>query len=97
MYYYEDIFINKNIEIIVVNDGSNDNNKTRDVVANYIDKLYYFEKKNVIESKGEYKIVNSKEVKTGNWDYFNTKSQITKSESYDLSGHFFRLSFHPNS
>jgi glycosyltransferase involved in cell wall biosynthesis len=36
----------KNIEILVVNDGSNDNCKTRKVALSYGDKIRYFEKKN---------------------------------------------------
>lgn len=36
----------KNIEIIVVNDGSNDNGKTRDIALSYGDKIRYFEKEN---------------------------------------------------
>ncbi len=36
----------KNIEIIVINDGSNDSNKTRDIAVSYGDKIKYFEKYN---------------------------------------------------
>lgn len=36
----------KNIEIIVVNDGSNDGGKTEEIVTSYGDKLRYFFKKN---------------------------------------------------
>ena len=36
----------KNIEIIVVNDGSNDNGKTRKIAKEYGNKIRYFEKKN---------------------------------------------------
>ena len=36
----------KNIEIIVVNDGSNDNGKTKKVVSKYLDKIQYYEKEN---------------------------------------------------
>ncbi len=36
----------KNIEIIVVNDGSNDNGKTDKIVKKYIDKIKYFKKEN---------------------------------------------------
>lgn len=36
----------KNIEIIVVNDGSNDNGKTDKVIQKYIDKIKYIKKKN---------------------------------------------------
>ena len=35
-----------NIEIIVVNDGSNDNNKTRLIAEKYKNKIKYFEKEN---------------------------------------------------
>lgn len=35
-----------NIEIIVVNDGSSDENKTRDIAFRYKDKIRYFEKEN---------------------------------------------------
>ncbi len=35
-----------NIEIIVVNDGSNDNGATRDIALSYGDKIKYFEKEN---------------------------------------------------
>jgi len=53
-----------NIEIIVVNDGSNDNGKTREIALSYGDKIRYFEKENggvstalnlgIKEMKGEY-------------------------------------------
>ena len=36
----------KNIEIIVVNDGSNDNGKTRKIALSYGNKIRYFEKEN---------------------------------------------------
>jgi len=36
----------KNIEIIVVNDGSKDNNKTRKIATSYGDKIKYIEKEN---------------------------------------------------
>jgi glycosyltransferase involved in cell wall biosynthesis len=36
----------ENIEVIVVNDGSNDNDKTRDIALSYGDKIRYFEKEN---------------------------------------------------
>jgi glycosyltransferase involved in cell wall biosynthesis len=36
----------ENIEVIVVNDGSNDNGKTRDIALSYGDKIRYFEKEN---------------------------------------------------
>lgn len=36
----------KNIEIIVVNDGSNDHNKTRDIALSYGNKIIYYEKPN---------------------------------------------------
>ena len=36
----------KNIEIIVVNDGSNDNGKTRKIAQSYGNKIKYFEKEN---------------------------------------------------
>ena len=36
----------KNIEIIVVNDGSNDNDDTRNIALSYGDKIRYFEKEN---------------------------------------------------
>jgi len=36
----------KNIEIIVVNDGSNDNNKTRQIALSYGERIKYFEKEN---------------------------------------------------
>lgn len=36
----------KNIEIIVVNDGSNDDNATRNIALSYGDKIRYFEKEN---------------------------------------------------
>lgn len=36
----------KNIEIIVVNDGSEDNNATRNIALSYGDKIRYFEKEN---------------------------------------------------
>jgi len=36
----------KNIEIIVVNDGSNDEGKTRDIALSYGDRVRYFEKEN---------------------------------------------------
>ena len=35
-----------NIEIIVVNDGSNDGGATRDIALSYGDKIRYFEKEN---------------------------------------------------
>jgi glycosyltransferase involved in cell wall biosynthesis len=35
-----------NIEIIVINDGSSDENKTRNIALTYIDKIRYFEKEN---------------------------------------------------
>ena len=35
-----------NYEIIVVNDGSNDNGKTRKIALSYGDKIRYYEKKN---------------------------------------------------
>ena len=54
----------QNIEIIVVNDGSNDNGKTREIALSYGDKIRYFEKENggvstalnlgIKEMKGEY-------------------------------------------
>jgi glycosyltransferase involved in cell wall biosynthesis len=54
----------KNIEIIVVNDGSNDNGKTRDIALSYGEKIRYFEKENggvatalnlgIREMRGEY-------------------------------------------
>lgn len=54
----------QNIEIIVVNDGSNDSGKTRDIAHSYGDKIRYFEKENggvstalnlgIKEMKGEY-------------------------------------------
>ena len=54
----------KNIEIIVVNDGSNDGGKTRDIALSYGDKIRYFEKENggvatalnlgIREMRGEY-------------------------------------------
>ncbi len=36
----------KNIEILVINDGSDDDGKTRDIALNYGDKILYFEKNN---------------------------------------------------
>jgi len=36
----------ENIEIIVINDGSNDNSKTKNIANSYDDKIRYFEKKN---------------------------------------------------
>ena len=36
----------KNIEIIVVNDGSKDNGATRTVAESFGDKIHYFEKEN---------------------------------------------------
>jgi glycosyltransferase involved in cell wall biosynthesis len=36
----------KNIEIIVVNDGSNDNEKTRNIALSYGERIRYFEKEN---------------------------------------------------
>ena len=54
----------KNIEILVINDGSNDNGKTRKVAESYGDYIRYFEKENggvatalnlgIKEMKGEY-------------------------------------------
>ena len=54
----------KNIEIVVVNDGSTDNGKTESVAKSYGDKIRYFSKPNggvssalnyaIKESKGEY-------------------------------------------
>ena len=54
----------ENIEIIVVNDGSNDNDKTRKIALSYGSKIRYFEKENggvasalnlgITEMKGEY-------------------------------------------
>ena len=54
----------KNIEIIVVNDGSTDNGKTEEIAKSYGDKIRYFSKPNggvssalnyaIKESKGEY-------------------------------------------
>lgn len=54
----------KNIEIIVVNDGSNDHHKTRKIAVSYDDKIRYYEKENggvatalnfgISEMKGEY-------------------------------------------
>jgi glycosyltransferase involved in cell wall biosynthesis len=54
----------QNIEIIVVNDGSNDNGKTREIALSYGDKIRYFEKENggvstalnlgIKEMRGEY-------------------------------------------
>lgn len=54
----------KNIEVIVINDGSNDEGKTRNISLSYRDKIRYFEKKNggvssalnlgIHEMKGEY-------------------------------------------
>lgn len=35
-----------NIEIIVVNDGSNDDGETRNIALSYGDKIRYFEKEN---------------------------------------------------
>ncbi len=35
-----------NVEIIVINDGSTDENKTRDIALTYNDKIRYFEKEN---------------------------------------------------
>jgi glycosyltransferase involved in cell wall biosynthesis len=53
-----------NIEVVVINDGSTDEGKTRDVVLTFGDKIRYFEKENggvasalnigVSESRGEY-------------------------------------------
>lgn len=36
----------KNIEVIIINDGSNDGGKTRDIALSYGSKIRYFEKKN---------------------------------------------------
>ncbi|MDO5394131.1 MAG: glycosyltransferase family A protein, partial [Mycoplasmatota bacterium] len=36
----------KNLEILVVNDGSNDEGKTRDIALSYGDKIKYYEKEN---------------------------------------------------
>ena len=36
----------KNIEIVVINDGSKDNGKTRAVAKSYGDKIRYYEKEN---------------------------------------------------
>lgn len=54
----------ENIEILVINDGSNDNGKTREIALAYGDKIRYFEKENggvatalnlgIKEMKGEY-------------------------------------------
>jgi glycosyltransferase involved in cell wall biosynthesis len=54
----------KNIEIIIVNDGSNDNGRTEDIALSYGDKIRYFSKENrwvasalnlgIKEMKGEY-------------------------------------------
>ena len=54
----------KNIEIIVVNDGSNDNGKTEKIVLSYGEKIRYFSKENggvssalnigIANMKGEY-------------------------------------------
>ena len=53
-----------NIEIIVINDGSSDNGKTREVAGKYGDRIRYFEKENggvptalnlgIKEMKGDY-------------------------------------------
>ena len=54
----------KNLEILVINDGSNDDGKTREIALSYKDKIRYFEKENggassainlgIKEMKGEY-------------------------------------------
>lgn len=54
----------KNIEVLVINDGSNDNGATREIALNYGEKIRYFEKENggvasalnlgIREMKGEY-------------------------------------------
>lgn len=54
----------KNIEIIIINDGSNDGGKTREIALSYKDKIRYIEKENggvasalnaaIREMKGEY-------------------------------------------
>ncbi|MEG2610188.1 MAG: glycosyltransferase family A protein, partial [Bacilli bacterium] len=36
----------KNIEIIVVNDGSNDEGRTKDIAISYGNKIRYYEKEN---------------------------------------------------
>ena len=36
----------KNVEILVINDGSTDNGATRDIALSYGDKIRYFEKEN---------------------------------------------------
>ena len=38
----------KNIEIIVINDGSTDNGKTRKIAKSYGNKIVYKEKENII-------------------------------------------------
>ncbi|MHC1709822.1 MAG: glycosyltransferase [Methanomassiliicoccales archaeon] len=53
-----------NIEVVVVNDGSNDGGKTREIALGYGDRIRYFEKENggvatalnrgILESKGKY-------------------------------------------
>lgn len=54
----------KNIEVLVINDGSNDGGKTRDIALSYGDRIRYFEKENggvatalnlgIREMRGEY-------------------------------------------
>lgn len=54
----------KNIEVIVVNDGSNDGGKTKEIALSYGNRIRYFEKENggvstalnlaILEMKGEY-------------------------------------------
>ena len=36
----------KNIEVIVINDGSNDNNKTENIALSFNNKIKYFKKEN---------------------------------------------------
>ncbi|MEG2831455.1 MAG: glycosyltransferase family A protein, partial [Bacilli bacterium] len=36
----------KNIEVIVVNDGSNDEGRTKDIAISYSNKIRYYEKEN---------------------------------------------------
>lgn len=66
-----------NYEIIVVNDGSNDNGKTKEIASRYLDKIIYYEKEN-----GGVSSALNLAVKKMKGDYF---SWLSHDDLYDTS------------